>query len=150
MTNVSQFWLALGPVKFGHRTWPRKNLPVPDGRAGQLASQPHRQPLWVNIYHFVCIDPKGPSQRAILGTQRSWQAVAASGVGLRTLKLADIAQDGPNEMPVYNKKKHMETMSHCIIIAMLPAAKQTCRCLIQAKTGRGCYSLYKYFLAPKN
>ena len=106
MTNVSQFWLALGPAKLGHRTWPRKKLPVPDGRAGQPASQSHRQPLWVNIYHFVCIDPKKPSQRAILGTQQSWQAVAASGVELQTLKLAVMAQDGPNEMPVRYKKTY--------------------------------------------
>ena len=64
-----------------------------------------RRPLQVNIYHFVCIGPEGPSQRAILGAQRSWQAIAASGVGLRTLKLAVMARDGPNEMPVDNKKK---------------------------------------------
>ena len=54
---------------------------------------------------FPVYRSRGPSQRAILGTQRSWQAVAASGVGLRTLKLAVIARDGPNEMPVDNKTK---------------------------------------------
>ena len=63
-------------------------------------------PPCVNIYHFLCIGPGGPSQRAILGTQRSWQAVAASGVELQTLKLAVMAQDGPNEMPVRYKKTY--------------------------------------------
>ena len=89
------------------RTFEKKLYPInnPKLRKHQKSFFLDGPPPCVNIYHFLCIGPGGRSQRAILGTQRSWRAVAASGVGLRTLKLAAIAQDYPEEKPVDLNKR---------------------------------------------
>ena len=89
------------------RTFEKKLYPInnPKLRKHQKSFFLDGPPPCVNIYHFLCIGPGGRSQRAILGTQRSWRAVAASGVGPRTLKLAAIAQDYPEEKPVDLNKR---------------------------------------------